>query len=146
MVDALRRAQGMVTPDGAIVDVHPTAVPASLDVAGERIGPLEAEDANARHTAADIAVTTAIGEGLYAVTSMVDFSYHTYGDSIEELRDHIAATWRSSRISEETVGRTRRVMERLSAPVRPRVTEHVRLTVLRVISPGRRPGKTNTAS
>ena len=135
MVDALRRAQRMVAPDGAIVDVHPTAVPASVDVAGERIGPLEAEDANARHTAADIAVTTAIGEGLYAVTSMVDFSYYTYGDSIEELRDHIAATWRSSRISDETVARTRRLVARASAPPRPRVVEHVRLTLLRVTSP-----------
>ena len=110
-------------------------MPASLEVGDERIGPLDADDANRRHAAADMAVATVIGEGFYAVTAAVDFSYYTYGDSIEELRAHVAATWRSSRISDETVARARRVLERVSAPVRPRVVEHVRLTSLRVTSP-----------
>lgn len=123
----------MVTREGAVVDVHPTALPASVEVGAERIGELDAEDANARHLAADLAVAAVIEEGLYAVTSVVDFSYATSADSIEELRDHIAATWRSSRISDETVARSRRVLDGMPAPSRPRVVEYVRLTSLRVL-------------
>ena len=139
MVDALRRAHRMVTPDGAIIDVHPTAAPACVEVGGERIGPLEAGDAVLRHGAADKAIATAVGAGLVDAAAAVDFVYYTYGDTIEELRDHIAANWRSTRISDGTVARTLRVLEWTSGPVRPRVVEHVRLTSLRIRS--RRPGE-----
>ena len=76
-----------------------------------------------RHAAADKAVATAVGEGLFVAAAAVDFVYYTYGDTIEELRDHVAANWRSTRISDEIVARTRRVLERASGQARPRVID-----------------------
>jgi hypothetical protein len=106
MVDALRRAQRMVTTKGIIIDVHPTSVPACLEVGDERIGPLHAANA----------------------------IYYTYGDTIEELRDHVAANWRDTRIGADIVERARRVLVENSRHVLPRVVEHVRLTSLRAKS------------
>jgi hypothetical protein len=134
MVDALRRAHRMVTAAGTVIDVHPTAVPACLEAGDERIGPLDAPDAIARHAMADAALPAAVQEGLFEVSARAEFVYYTYGDTIEELRDHIAANWRDTRIGDHTVGRARRVLGEASGHLRPRVVEHVRLTSLRVRS------------
>lgn len=128
MVDALKRAQRMVGPAGTIVDVHPTAAPACVAVGAERLGALDAADAVLRHAAADAAVATLAAEAFFDVTAMVDFVYHTYGDTIDELRDYVAANWRNSRIGEDLVERTRRALGGSARGHRPRVVEYVRLT------------------
>jgi hypothetical protein len=134
MVDALRRAQRMVTTKGIIIDVHPTSVPACLEVGDERIGPLHAANAIVRHAAADAALPAALEGGLFDVTGRAEFVYYTYGDTIEELRDHVAANWRDTRIGADIVERARRVLVENSRHVLPRVVEHVRLTSLRAKS------------
>ena len=133
MVDALRRACRMVAPAGCVIDVHPTARPASLDVDGAPLGPLDAGDASERHAAAGAALATCLEEGLFQVITEAEFVFHTYGDTIEELRDHIAANWRTTRIRDEMVDRARAVIDAGPAGVRPRVTEHVCLSSLRPV-------------
>src|SRR5689334_18393776 len=98
MVDALRRAHRMVTPTGIVVDVHPTEIPAAVWVDGRSLGDLDAADAPARHAAASAAVATAIGDGLFREMTSMEFVFTTYGDTIEELRDHVEANWRNTRI------------------------------------------------
>lgn len=124
----------MVTPGGCVVDVHPTAAPASLAIGNQSIGLLEAGDASMRHAAAGAALTASLHEGLFEVEAVIDFLFHTYGDSIEELRDFVAAHWRSTRIGDTTVARARRVHSAATAGSTPRVTEEIRLTVLRPIA------------
>jgi hypothetical protein len=133
MVDALRRAREWVTPQGCVIDVHPTAIPAILEVGNRRIGALAGGDAPERHARASEAVTSAIDAGLFTVAAEVDFLFYTYGDSIGELRDFIADHWRSTRITEELVEQVESLRADPSAGS-PRVVERVRLTALRVCS------------
>jgi hypothetical protein len=134
MVDALRRVHAMVTPDGRVIDVHPTAVPAALVVGSEPIGLLDVGDAPQRHAAAGAALATAIDRGLFDVLTAIDFRFHTDGDSVEELRDHVAAHWRTTRIGVALAAAGRRALDAAPAGLRPRVVEEVRLTVLRPIA------------
>ena len=121
-----------MTRDGRVIDVHPTATPAWLEVGGEALGTLDAGDAPERHGRASAALTQAIDAGLFALTAAVDFVFYTYGDSIEELRDHIAAHWRSTRIGPDLVDRAGVVIRANPTAGRPRVVEEVRLTSLRM--------------
>ena len=137
MVDALRRARRWVTPDGSVIDIHPTAVDAWLEIDDQRIGPLDGGDAPERHANATAAVDAALDEGLFVAASAVDFLFFTYGDSLDELRDHIAAHWRSTRIGDalyESARARRRADPRAG---RPRVVEQVRLTVLKGVDASR---------
>ncbi len=129
MVDALRRAHGMVRPNGCVVDLHPTAARTSLEVGACTTGHVETADAPLRHAAAGTALATAVAAGLFAVDSAIDFTFYTYGDSIDELRDYIVANWKNARIDDAVVHRTRDALR--DAPgTRPRARERVRLTKL----------------
>ena len=134
MVDALRRAHQMLQPSGCLVEVHPTAAAASVEVGARTTGGVDAGDAPLRHAAAGAALTTVVEAGLFAVDRAVDFTFCTYGDTIEELRDYIVENWTNARIAKAVVDRTRDALR--DAPgTRPRVREHVRLTTLRPLAP-----------
>jgi hypothetical protein len=120
----------MLAPQGCVVDVHPTDTVASVQLGARTIGPLEGGDAPVRHAAATTALSTAISEGLFTVTRTVDFEFYTYGDTIGELRDYVAETYKDARITGETVLRARQELLTTPGGVRPRVREHVRLTTL----------------
>src|SRR3954471_16178282 len=99
MVDALRRAHRALRADGVVVDVHPTASNAAIEIGDTIVGRVDAADAPGRHAAAGAALDTAVGERLFAVERAVTFDFLTYADSIEELRDHIADTWRHAQVA-----------------------------------------------
>ena len=82
-----------------------------------------------RHAAAGVALDTVLDAGFFAVDRAIDFTFYTYGDTIEELRDYIEDNWRNARIDDAVVERTRDAMRELSG-TRPRVREQVRLTKL----------------
>jgi hypothetical protein len=124
----------MVRPDGCVIDLHPTETLASVEVGTRSVGTVDAGDAPRRHAAADAALLTVLDAGLFTVERSVDFMFCTYADSIEELRDYVAATWRSTRIDEGVVQRVRDALHRAPAS-RPRVREHLRLTRLRPAGP-----------
>src|SRR5262245_45540481 len=132
MVDALRHAHQLARFDGVIVDVHPTATRAVVEIGGRAIGWLDDGDAPLRHRKASEAVELAVADRLFAATAAVDFVFYTIGDTIDELRDHVAATWRTTRIGDEVVRRTREVAG-ATPEAKPRVREEVRLTTLRPI-------------
>src|ERR1700730_2867338 len=130
MVDALRRAHQIVTPEGCIVDLHPTATCARVEVGSERTGRVDAEDAPRRHAAATAALSVVVEEGLLAVESAMEFAFYTYADSLDELATYITENWRNARIDEETLTQTRQVLRADSREI-PRVCEQVRITKLR---------------
>src|SRR3954471_6412077 len=130
MVDALRRAHRMVKPDGWVIDLHPSASPATVEVGGSTTGHVESPDAKARHAAAGVALGVTVSEGLFSIDQATTFTFYTYGDTIEELRDYIEENWRDSRIADRTVERTREAL-RHAAGVRPRTREVVHVTRLR---------------
>jgi hypothetical protein len=130
MVDALRRAHQMVKPDGCVVDLHPSAELAPVEVGGMTSGHVDVADAPLRHAAAGVALATVIAEGLFAIERRTSFLFYTYGDTIEELREHVEENWRNARIDDRTVDRTREVLRDVPG-ARPRTCEHVYVTRLR---------------
>lgn len=130
MVDALRRAHEWVTAAGCVIDVHPTEVPAWLEIGGEAIGPLDSADASERHARATAALDAAIHEGLFVVMAAEEFTFRTYGDTVDELRGYIADRWRSTRIGPALAETARVRFGAHPAVGRPCVVEWVRLTVL----------------
>jgi hypothetical protein len=130
MVDALRRACGFLAAAGCVVDVHPTADLARLELGELIIGPIDAGDAPLRHEAATAAVSTAVAEGFVRVEQISEFDFYTYGDSAEELAEYIEENWNEARIGQAAVRRARQAM-RATPGVKPRVLERVRITVLR---------------
>src|SRR5207249_879576 len=130
MVDALRRARRLLTPDGLLLDLHPTASNETVEVGDRVTGFVDAGAALRRHSAASHAVEAAVLERLFSVVATHRFDFFTYGDSIDELRDYILENWRDTTLAADTVERTRAALA--AAPgVRPRVREHVQVTVLR---------------
>jgi len=132
MVDALRRAYRMVKPAGWVVDLHPSAARAPVELGGNSTGHVEAGDAPLRHAAAGAALAAVVDKGLFAVDHALMFTFYTYGDTIEELRDYVVENWRDGRIDDETVDRTREAL-RHATGIRPRIREQVHVTKLRPI-------------
>jgi hypothetical protein len=133
MVDALRRAHGMVKPAGFVVDLHPSAVAAAIEVGDVHTGRVEDEDGPLRHGSAGLALAAAINGRLFTVERRLTFTFYTYGDSIEELCDYVAEHWGDGRIGEETVGRTRDAA-RSASDSRPRIREVIYVTKLRPVA------------
>ena len=130
MVDALRRAHRIATPEGAVVDLHPSASSAAIEVGDRVTGDVITGDAPLRHAAAGAAIATVVAEGLFSLETVVEFPFYTYGDSIEELRESIEENWRDARVEEDTMARTRELMQQCSG-ARPRARERIILTLLR---------------
>jgi hypothetical protein len=135
MVDALVRAGRLLTPNGRVIDIHPTPEPARVEVGaresgGHSIGELDAPDAVERHRAADAAVANAVAQGLFIVEATREFSFHSYADSVRELADYVAQKFRTTRIGPET-GRRAEVALRAQPTATVWVHERVRVSKLR---------------
>src|SRR5216683_1832918 len=83
MVDALHRAHRLVEPSGWVIDVHPTASDAAVEVGAIHTGRVVAGDAPVRHAAAARALETVVAAGLFEIERTHHFSFYTYGDSVE---------------------------------------------------------------
>jgi hypothetical protein len=130
MVDALRRAHRIATPDGTVVDLHPSRAPAVVEIGDRLTGYVNADDGRRRHAAADAAIAKAVEDGLFEIERVAEFPFHTHADTIEELRDYIEEHWRDAHLDEATVSRTRDARREMPA-ARPRARERVILTILR---------------
>jgi hypothetical protein len=140
MVDALQRARGWLTPTGYLVDIRPTAEPAHLEVqlaagivgagrvsdVSEQVGP------NARHARADTALATALGLRWFVPEVQLEFSFHRYADSVDEVRDHIRGTWMGAHVDDASLDRAATLAS--SEPgARLRVREQVGIVRLRPV-------------
>jgi hypothetical protein len=134
MVDALRRAHRIVKPMGVVIDLHPSAACAVLEVGDDKTGVVNAGDASLRHAAAGVALAAAVDEGLFSIDRSLVFTFYTYGESVEELRDYVGQYWRDGRIDDDSIDRTREAMRRVPF-ARPRVHERVHVTTLRPMAP-----------
>ncbi|HYM25571.1 MAG TPA: hypothetical protein VEU08_20270 [Vicinamibacterales bacterium] len=106
MVDALRRARRWVA-GGRVIDLRPADVVATVivdlpDGSHRELGDLVVDAARRkRYAAADAAVRTVVGEGVFTSDAEETFSFYSYADTADELRDHIA-TWRETRLHPDT--------------------------------------------
>ena len=132
MVDALRRAHRIVEPRGTVVDLHPSAVSAIVEVGGRATGIISSDDGPLRHAAAGVALAAAVQEGLFAIERSFVFKFYTYGESVDELKEFVAAHWRSGCIDHDALERTRAALAR-DPGARLRICERVYVTKLRAI-------------
>ena len=103
MVHALHRARALLAADGCAIDLRPTSETARVEYGGTLLGPLDADAADRRHLAAEEALAEVLAAGVFRLDGEREFWFRTYGDSIEELRDHVHTTWRDSRVSDALV-------------------------------------------
>jgi len=119
MVDALSRASRWVAPPhGRVIDLRPADVYPDLELGladGSvlHVGGLVVDDERIkRYEAADAALGLAIARGLVRVHDERMFAFNRYASTPEELRDHIAAKWRQTRMDEATCRRARTMLTR----------------------------------
>ena len=129
MVHALHRARALVAPDGCVIDLRPTPETARVEYGGVRLGDLDAGAADRRHAAAEAALATAVAAGLFRVDGEREFWFLTHGESIEELRDHVHATWRDSRIGDTLIARAH-AARRADPGLQLCIAEQLRITRL----------------
>src|SRR2546429_4304652 len=127
MVHALHRAHALVEPDGCVIDLRPTAETARIEADGVPLGRLDADEADRRHAAAEAALATVLADGVFRVDGEREFSFLTHGDSIDELREHVHATWRNSRVGDALVARAN-AARRANPAVALRIAEPLRMT------------------
>jgi hypothetical protein len=129
MVDALRRAHRMLQPRGWLVDLHPNASRPKIEVGDRVVGHIESDDGPQRHAAADESLRTIVREGLFTVDRRSQFTFFTYGDSIEDLNEYVAENWTNARIDDGTLTRAREAL-RGARGVKPRIRERLLVTKL----------------
>ena len=140
MVDALRRAHEWLRPSGFLVDIRPTAEPAHVEVelvtgiiGAGRVGDVDdATGPGARHARADVAMAIAIAREWFVAETRLEFAFHRYAGTIDELRDHVHNDWRGARIDQAALQRaTSLVADEPGA--RLRVREQIGIARLRPV-------------
>lgn len=129
MVHALHRAHALLAPGGCLIDLRPTSETARIEAGGVPLGRLDADRADRRHAAAEAAMATAIAAGLFRVDGEGEFWFLTHGASIDELRDHVHASWRDSRIGDALAARAN-AARRANPALALCVAEQLRITRL----------------
>ena len=115
MVHALKRARGLLDRRGFIVDVHPTTQQAHLEVytgrdfirLAERIDDPSPTGPRQRHAAADRAVASCVAAGELRQLSSVQFTFHTFADSVDDLLAYLAVKWKTLRFADTDLYRAR---------------------------------------
>lgn len=135
MVHALEKLHRLLKPDGLLIDIHPTAEPASIEA---RIsarttlaGWLQETDDYAEYEHADEALAQAVRKRWFDVERQGTFEFVTYANDVAELRAFLAEEWEDARIDDMTVTR---VDELMSTPERDKevtLRESVRIARLK---------------
>jgi hypothetical protein len=134
MVHALRRATGLLSRNGLLIDLHPTPDDAQLTIVraadGEdAIGPLRSEPARKRHANADAAIATALATGILSRESVDSFVFSRYSDSLDELAAYVDRKW-TARFDDDLLTTARRSLAPGDAL---RLWERVAISALRPV-------------
>ena len=129
MVHALHRAHALLAAGGCLIDLRPTSETARVEAGGVPLGTLDADSADRRHAAAEAALTRVLADGLFSVDGRRELWFLTHGDSIEELREHVHASWRDSRVPDALVARAN-AARRANSATALCIAEQLRMTRL----------------
>src|SRR5687768_4751962 len=134
MVNALRRARELVATTGCVIDLHPTSA-AALILVGDAVGgPVDTGGAKGRHQAATDAVAAAVRERLFILDDTTEFAFSVYGDTLDELQEHIHDDWCEGHIGDVTFAKAQALV-RAAPGRRPHVRERVVINRLHPLSP-----------
>lgn len=118
MVHALEKVHRLLKRGGALINIHPTPEPASLEVRlGTRTIPagwINESDDYARYEQADEALSNVVERELFTLERDGTFEHVVFADSVNEFReDYLAERWKDAYIDDITVAR---IEELLSTP------------------------------
>jgi hypothetical protein len=115
MVDALRRADGLLDSGGIIIDIHPTPEPAHLELTAgcefvrlaDRLDDGTVGGPRRRHMAADAALAECVSAKLFNREAATEFSFHTHADTVDELLTYLHAKWKQLHFAAADLSRAR---------------------------------------
>lgn len=96
MVHALEKIHTLLRPGGILIDIHPTAERATVEVHLDgrivHAGWLKEDDDLADIRQTDWALAEVARRGLFVIERTGNFIWHTYTDTVAELSEHFP-TW-----------------------------------------------------
>lgn len=97
MVHALELVHSLLSPDGVLIDIHPSGEPyiVEIEIDGRihQLGELQESDNYEEYFQADEALQKGIQVGLYALTRQEKFTYLDHAGNLEELRSYLLESW-----------------------------------------------------
>lgn len=107
MVHALEKIHRLLSATGALVDIHPSAEPPSIQVRVAGVthdaGWLRELDDYVEYEDADRALAQVIDGGLYVLERQARFNFLTHASSLRDLQAHLADEWQDAFIEETTL-------------------------------------------
>jgi len=85
IVDALRGAHCAVVPDGIVIEMHPSPIPAQVQAGGGMVGQIESNKAIQIMRDTEDLTAEAVADGLFRVDRQIEFDYVERFDSADEL-------------------------------------------------------------
>jgi hypothetical protein len=135
MVHALESVHRLLAPDGVLIDIHPPALDATLEVAcsGRLIhaGFLDETDNGIEYEQAEKALAEVVGRGLFLIEREARFTFAHYAPSLESLRQDLAATWKDAVIEDTVAARLEASLAECGPYAEVVLREYVRITRLR---------------
>jgi len=109
MVHALEKAHRLLEPAGRLIDIHPPALDAVLEVWSpghvETIGLIRETDDGIEYGRAEAALAEIVGRGLFEIEHDARFTFSRHAPSLAELRRNLEVTWSDAVIDTETAAR-----------------------------------------
>lgn len=106
MVHALEIIHQLLTPDGLLIDIHPTSVPPPIVVrsAGQdfSVGWLQEKDDFIEYRQAGQAIQQAVEQRWFTVEEAGEFLFSIHADGLLELTAHLAVEWKDAVITPES--------------------------------------------
>ncbi len=109
MVHALEIIHQLLTPDGLLLDIHPTAEPPPILVRSAvgdfSAGWLQETDNFIEYKQADQAMQRAVEQHWFALEEAGEFAFSIHADELNELSAHLAAEWKDAVITPDNAAR-----------------------------------------
>ena len=107
MVHALEQIHNLLTPNGILIDIHPSGELVEflllLEEGEQFIGHMQETDDYIEYRQADEAIESVISRGLFQVEEMGGFEFLTHADSFDELKTFLDENWSDAVVPDEVI-------------------------------------------
>ena len=143
MVHALEKIHQLLTPQGRLIDIHPSGERPSIEVRCDRrmtteavvVGWLQETDDFIEYAQANAALAQAVERGWFAAERKSAFEFATCASSVGELREYLAQEWQDAVIQDDVAARAGEQLAWLGGEAELIVRERVLIARLRPVWP-----------
>lgn len=130
MVHALHEAWRILVPQGILIDLRPMCVDVPLEIiwmgGSESAGMLDMSPGIADEIAADSAIQSVVGEGIFSELKAEYFDFAFYWNTVKVMKEDMDERWQDDVILHEEVVRRARALFKKQRQKEPRVRLRVR--------------------